>query len=155
MRVRFLALGFLAALSLAGPALADLPASSGTPGPGEKAAPHTVVAYYLHGEQRCKTCLHIESSAEKTLRGSFRQEMQAGRLAWRTANFDKPENEHFVKDFGLVTSSVVLVEMAGNRVVRFKVLDKVWQYARDDHAFEAYVQRETAAFLKTAPPDRG
>jgi len=111
---------------------------------------HKVVAYYFHGAQRCKTCLHIESTAEKVMRERFGEELKAGRLTWRTANIDRAENEHFVKDFQLVSSSVVLVELDGEKPVRYKVLDRVWQLARDDFEFEAYVGRETAAFLKNA-----
>jgi hypothetical protein len=136
----------LLALSCPGAALAA-PAAPATP-----AAAHTVVAYYLHGAQRCRTCLHIQGSAEKVVRASFAEDVAAGRLAWRTADYDKPENEHFVKDFQLVSSSLVLVELDGDTVVRFKVLDKTWQYARDQAEFEAYVERETAAFLKAAQP---
>ncbi len=135
------------ALACLGPGLAAPPASPPSP-----AAGHTVVAYYLHGTQRCRTCLHIQGSAEKVLRASFAADLAAGRLAWRTADYDKPENEHFVKDFRLVSSSVVLVELDGDKVVRFKVLDKTWQYAHDQAEFDAYVERETAAFLKTAQP---
>lgn len=133
--------------ALAAPPPTETAASAAAPGANAATGP-VVVAYYLHGTQRCKTCRHIESSTEKVLRGAFAQDLQTGRLAWRTADFDRPENEHFIKDFGLVTSSVVLVEMTGQRVVRFRVLDKTWQYARDDWALEDYVKRETAAFLR-------
>ena len=143
MRARTVA-ACLTILALAmGSLLAAAPAATGSDG-------HKVVAYYFHGAQRCKTCLHIESTAEKVLRERFGEELRAGQLAWRTANIDRTENEHFVKDFQLVSSSVVLVELDGEKQVRFKVLDKVWQLARDDFEFEAYVGRETAAFLKNA-----
>jgi hypothetical protein len=107
-----------------------------------------VVAYYFHGAQRCKTCLHIESTAQSVLRERFAAEMKAGRLEWRVVDFDKPENEHFVKDFQLVSSSVVLVAFEGEAQLRYKVLDRAWRLAHDDMAFETYVEGETAAFLK-------
>lgn len=136
----------LAGLVLAGPPSAPAPVANDAK--AAKAAGQAVVAYYLHGTQRCKTCLHIQDSAERVLRAAFADDLAAGRLAWRTADYDKPENEHFVKDFRLVTSSVVLVQMDGDKVVTYKVLDKTWQYARDQVEFDAYVERETAAFLK-------
>lgn len=161
MRARHLVLASLAlvfvcatagaVLAASPPAAAKAAAPAQAAAPAETAEP-TVVAYYFHGNQRCKTCMSIESNAERVLRERFADELAAGRLAWRTANIDKPENEHFVKDFQLVSSSVVLVELAGSRPVRHKVLDKVWQYARDQKAFETYVRDEMAAFLKA---DRG
>lgn len=135
--------GILLAVSLL---LSLAPVFAAAP-PAPAAGERKVVAYYFHGTQRCRTCLHIESTAERILAGRFAAEVKAGRLAWRAVDYDRAENEHFIGDFGLVSSSIVLVAYEGSKQVGFKVLDKAWQLVRDDAAFAAYVGDETAAFL--------
>lgn len=113
----------------------------------DPARPSQVVVYYFHGDQRCRTCMHIEEATEETLRARFGKELAAQRLAWRTVNFDRDENEHVIRDYKLVAQSVVLVEYRDGKEVRAKNLDKVWRLIHDDHAFEAYVRDEIVAFL--------
>ncbi len=131
-----------------------LPVAAGTPkttGPAEpivQAAEPQYVVYYFHGNQRCRTCMRIESATEQTVRSRFDKELKAKRLEWRVVNFDKPENEHVIKDYGLVAQSVVLVEYRGGKQVRFKNLDRVWRLIHeDDAAFEAYIRDELRAFM--------
>ena len=72
------------------------------------------------------------------------------RVVWRTLNVDEPENNHFVKDYGLYTKSVVVSEVQDGREVRWKNLDQVWKLLGDPAAFQGYVEREVQAFLEKA-----
>lgn len=138
--------GVLAALvALAPGALAQDP-------PGAEAAATAipsagVVAYYFHGNVRCMTCRTIERLANETITAGFPDELESGELTWRAVNVDEPANEHFVKDFSLVTRSLVLVSYGDGKVVRFQNLDKVWQLVRDEEAFSQYVRESTRSFL--------
>nr|WP_237889947.1 hypothetical protein [Dissulfurimicrobium hydrothermale] len=76
--------------------------------------------------------------------------MKAKRLSFEVVNVQTPEGEHFIKDFGLFTSSLVLVEQENGRSVRYKNLARVWELASDDTALKKYVHDETAQFLKAA-----
>ena len=111
------------------------------------AAGHKVVAYYFHGNVRCMTCRTIERLANETITADFPGELESGELTWRALNVDEPANEHFVKDFNLVTRSLVLVSYRDGKVVRFENLDKVWQLVRDEEAFSQYVRESTRSFL--------
>jgi hypothetical protein len=106
-----------------------------------------VVAYYFHGNFRCRTCLTIERSAHETISEDFPNELASGMLGWRAVNVDEPDNKHFVDDFKLVTRSLVLVSYQDGKVVRFQNLDKVWQLVHDEDAFSEYVRDATHAFL--------
>jgi hypothetical protein len=106
-----------------------------------------VVAYYFHGNVRCTTCRTIERLAHETITADFPDELGSGELTWRALNVDEPANEHFVKDFSLVTRSLVLVSYRDGKVVRFQNLDKVWQLVRDEEAFSQYVRESTRSFL--------
>jgi hypothetical protein len=105
------------------------------------------IAYYFHGERRCKTCRTIEAYAEEAVRLSYGKQIEAGTLEWQAVNMEKPENEHFVKEFGLTSSSVVLVEMKGGKAVRHEILEEVWFKVRDRTDFFRYVREEIRDFL--------
>ena len=107
-----------------------------------------VVAYYLHGNFRCRTCRTIESYSEEAIRGEFADELASGRLAWRVVNIEEPENKHFVKDFELVTKSLVLTEYEDGEVIRWENLKQVWQLVRDKEQFLDYVHSSTRKFLQ-------
>jgi hypothetical protein len=65
-----------------------------------------VVLYYFHGARRCKTCLSMEANALEVVKSEFAEELDSGALVWKVVNYDEPENEHFIKDFKLVSSSL-------------------------------------------------
>lgn len=106
-----------------------------------------VIAFYFHGNVRCATCKKIETYTDEAIHESFADELRDGALAWKVANVEEPENRHYIQDFQLATRSVVLVEFANGKVVRWKNLDKVWQLVRSQDAFSAYIREETSAFL--------
>ena len=117
------------------------------PGADAKAPSTGVVAYYFHGDFRCRTCLAIERQAHETITADFADELSSGQLTWRALNVEQPGNEHFVEDFKLVTRSLVLVSYRDGKVQRFQNLDKVWQLVRDEELFSQYVRESTRAFL--------
>ena len=116
--------------------------------PAEAAAgDRQVVVYYFHGERRCKTCRTIEAFAEEVVQGRFAKQLDSGALAWRTVNYDEAENEHFIEEFELVSSSLVLVEMQDGKQVRFEVLKEAWSLVRDQAAFDQYVLEAVRDYL--------
>jgi len=106
-----------------------------------------VVAMYFHGNARCATCRKIEAYADEAIAQGFVDELESGRLTWRVVNIDESANKHFIKDFQLVTRSVVLVEYRDGKVLRWENLDKVWQLVRSKDRFVSYVDGETREFL--------
>lgn len=109
----------------------------GTIAPETDTASDHVIAYYFHGNVRCKTCNTIELWTKEVV-------LQNQDLEWQIVNIDKPENEHFIQDFQISSSTVVLSD--GNN---YSELVLVWQLVRDDkESFQLYVQNEIAEFLK-------
>jgi hypothetical protein len=111
------------------------------------AADTRFIAYYFHRTLRCPTCLAIEEQAREAVEEGYEEELAAGKLEWHAVNIEEPGNEHFEDDFGLSTSSLVLVQMKGDEVVRWKDLAKVWELVREEPAFQKYVWTEVTAFL--------
>lgn len=107
-----------------------------------------VVLYYFHGTRRCNTCRAIESYAQEAVEEKYADALQAGTLSWTVLNTDEAENAHFVKDFGLVSSSLVLVEVGGGEVRRHEVLQDAWTLVRDKPRFMEYVQKSVRAYLE-------
>ena len=63
-------------------------------------------------------------------------------------NTDEDGNRHFVKDFNLETKSVVLVAMQGDRQLRWKNLDKIWDLVHTKDEFKKYISKEVSVFRK-------
>ncbi len=108
---------------------------------------HRVVAYYFHTTQRCASCRAIEAYSREAIEGGFADAIRDGRLVWRVVNIETKGNEHFVKDYGLYTKSLVLVDEVRGVSSEWKNLDKVWQLLNDKPKFLRYVEDETRAFL--------
>lgn len=133
-------------------ASAPTPAASPTAAPdAPPAASRAVAVYYFHTTARCATCRKIEALSEEAIRTGFAKELKEGKVRWSVVNTDEPDNRHFLQDYQLYTKSLVVVETAGGRQLRWKNLAKVWQLVRDDAAFRQYVQDEVRGYLEGRP----
>jgi hypothetical protein len=75
----------------------------------ETAEPESkVVAYYFHGNTRCVTCRTIESYAREAIENGFSEALKKGQLEFKVVNVEEPQNEHFVQDYQLSASTVVV-----------------------------------------------
>ncbi|MEJ2725750.1 MAG: nitrophenyl compound nitroreductase subunit ArsF family protein, partial [Deltaproteobacteria bacterium] len=130
-----------------------LPVTKGTTktetlGVTEAAKPEsTVVAYYFHGNTRCVTCRTIESYAKEAIESGFPKALKKGQLGFKVVNVEEPQNEHFVQDYQLSASSVVLARFERGKQRDWKNLQLVWDLVRDHDAFVIYVQEEAESFL--------
>jgi len=123
------------------------PKESVTP-PREPAKPQSkVVAYYFHRTQRCRTCLAMEAYAKDALIDEFSDALASGALEWRVHNVEDSGNGHFVQDYGLTASALVMVRLEDDDTKEWKNLDQVWSLVRDEGEFKAYVQREARNYL--------
>lgn len=118
---------------------------SGRQGTEENAA--RIVACYFHGNLRCSTCLTIEAQAREIVESGFAREIQSGLIEWRVVNFDQPGNEHFIEDFQLPSSSLVLLKEQKGTVLEFNILQDVWQLYDKPAEFDNYVRGEILAML--------
>ena len=136
----------LTALAAFGPTV-EADESGLSAGTQEKAPATEIVAYYFHGNLRCKTCRTIETYSQGAITQGFADELESGELTWRVVNVDEAQNKHFVKDFELVTKSLVLVSYRDGEVVRFENLNLIWQLVRDKDGFLKYVRHRTHEFI--------
>jgi hypothetical protein len=108
-------------------------------GGGDALPPDGVVVVNFHGATRCDACREIGTAAQTVVESRFGEEFQSGRLIWRVINFDEPGHRHFIQDYGLTTSTVVVVRRKGGRDVDWRRLDGVWDHLFQAPAMHAYL----------------
>ena len=104
-----------------------------------------LVVVNFHGATRCNGCMEIGKAAQSVVEADFSDALKAGRLKWSVLNFEEPANRHFVKDYGIVSSTVVLVRREKGRDMEWRRLDAVWDHLFDDPAMKTYLRGEIAA----------
>ena len=112
----------------------------------------TVIVYFIHGRAKCPTCDLILAKTQAVLETSFAEEMQIGRLKLVKVDVEKPGNEHFMQDFNLFTTSVVLFHQATGGRKTWKNLEKAWELADDEEAFSDYFKTSLSRFLEEIRP---
>ena len=113
------------------------------PGPDS----HKVIAYYFHTNTRCSTCQKIEEYSKTAIELGFPDELKNGTLELRIVNYEKPENRHFIKDYKLVTKSLILVNLVDGKQTEWSNLKLVWQLYKSEEAFFNYVTQEVRKYL--------
>ncbi len=111
-------------------------------------AKHQLIVYYFHGTQRCANCIKIEAYTKETVDSSFASQLKDSTIVWQLVNTDEDANKHFRQDYQLFTKSVVLSDLADGKQIRWKNLDKIWEYLGDKAAFQAYVRDAITGYLK-------
>jgi hypothetical protein len=135
--------------ALAAAAVLVMTASGGLKLPTASAQPPSprVVAYYFHTNARCSTCRTIEAYSHEAIEEGFQSELKRGTLELRVVNYEEPENRHFIKDYKLVTKSLILVRYADGKQVEWTNLKLVWELTKNKNAFLNYVRGEVANYL--------
>jgi len=132
----------------------DTPRAETEANPAQDTASRVVV-YYLHGNRRCMTCKKLEAYSEEAVTSGFETQLEDSLIVWQVVNFEKQDNEHYVKDYGLYTQSLVLSRRQGDKEVEWKNLEKIWKLVGEKKEFISYVQGELKAFLNPAKEEDG
>lgn len=111
-------------------------------------AAETARVYYLHATFRCVTCNTIEKMTRDVLDQQFADELAAGQVEWRKADFQ--ENESLARQFDVLANCVVVARMQGETVLEYRRLDQVWTLLDDAPRFRAYVGDAIRTYLAGA-----
>jgi hypothetical protein len=117
-----------------------LPAASG----------RRVIVTYMHGTLRCVTCNSIEKMARELVQNEFAREAAAGRVAWKTVNFQ--EDPALAGRYKVASSTLVVVHVRDGKEIGFKRLDDVWVLYTKPGEFAAYVGGAVRACLAEETP---
>jgi len=106
----------------------------------EKKSQAKVIVYSFYGNSRCSTCREIEQYTKETVEQNFSSGTYAGRVAFISVNFEENSNKHFVKDYQLVSASVILQSEKDGKPGKWENLDQVWTTVDNKAKFVAYVK---------------
>jgi hypothetical protein len=140
----FLVLLAVAALSSSGIILSPLAQA------GENAQGAHVIAYYFHGTMRCPTCHKLEQYSKEAIETNFKDALASGKLEFKVVNVEDKGNEHYGSDYQLYTKSLILSLVKDGKQIKWKNLDKIWEYVGNKQRFIDYVKAEVADFLREA-----
>ena len=144
--------GFLLARGVAGLGVLSGGNSASTLSAAPPPPADGLLVYYFNGDFHCPTCDSFETYTRQTLESDFAEPMKQDRLQWRVANVDLPANRHFIRDYRLISRTIVLATFQNGKQVRAKALDKVWDRVANKADFTRYIHDEVAAELRGVAP---
>jgi hypothetical protein len=112
-----------------------------------QSTPHKVIAYYFHTNTRCDTCRKIEAYTHEAIEEGFKTELNSGTLELRVVNYEERENRHYIKEYQLVSKSLILVNMVDGKQTEWMNLKLVWELVKNKQAFLNYVRGEVRNYL--------
>ena len=89
----------------------------------------------------------MQDYTEEALATGFRDDLTSGRLEFRQINFQHLESRHFVQDYQLYTSAVIIARFRDGKQVEWKNLTDVWILSESKSAFTSYLQRHVRYHL--------
>ena len=117
---------------------------------GKNGGSGKVIAYYFHGTFRCPTCHKLEQYSKETIETNFKDALASGKLEFKVVNVEDKGNEHYGNDYQLYTKSLILSLVKDGKQIKWKNLDKIWEYVGNKQRFIDYVKSGVADFLKEA-----
>lgn len=112
---------------------------------GQVLPPDGVVVVNFHAAIRCNGCREIDRETQALMESEFAAALKSGRISHTVINFEDPANKHFIQDYGLTTSTVVVTRRAGGRDVEWHRLDAVWDHLYQGAAMRAYLREQINA----------
>ena len=97
---------------------------------------------YFHATIRCQSCLDIERNAKSTMDELYANEIKSGKMTFASLDFLEPENEKFSKKYDFDNQVLIISKKVNGKEVKWKNLDKIWEYSGDYNKFRDYVKKE-------------
>lgn len=111
-------------------------------------APDKVIVSYFGGAEVCEACRQVEQMVRQAVDAGFHEELQQGRVEFRTINAEAPENRQLVETYQLIARAVIVSDVVQGQETRWKKLDNVWALLGKDQALADYVQAEITSYLQ-------
>jgi hypothetical protein len=109
-----------------------------------------VIAYYFHGSFRCPTCHKLEQYSKEAIEANFKDVIASGRLEYKVVNIEDRGNEHYGSEYQLYTKSLILSLVKEGKEIKWKNMDKIWEYVGNKQRFIDYVKNGITELLKEA-----
>ncbi|MCX5697249.1 MAG: nitrophenyl compound nitroreductase subunit ArsF family protein [Candidatus Omnitrophica bacterium] len=109
-----------------------------------------VYVYYFHGAMRCPACYKLEQYSKETIETNFKDALASGKLEFKVINIEDKGNEHYGSDYQLYTKALILSLVKDGKEIKWKNLDKIWEYVGNKQRFIDYVKSGVGDLLKEA-----
>ena len=106
-----------------------------------------VLVCHFRAKESCKSCVSIKRLTKKALDDYFAEDMIAGRVVLHEIDNADPLNRAIKKDFGIATSSVVLVSFKGGKEHKRIMLENIWSLLKHDQLYLDLMRREISQML--------
>jgi len=103
----------------------------------------TVKVLYFHGNNRCMTCNNMEKYTRELLDEEYQKEMTSGKITFEVFNFDDPANQELVTQYGVESSTLLLVRISGGKERVYNITELGFSYAKNEpEKFKQEVQKK-------------
>ena len=109
----------------------------------------TLQIMYFHATIRCESCLHIEENAKNSVGLLFEKELKDSTIIFRSLDFLEPENEHFAEKYDFTNQTLIISKMVNGKEIKWKNLDKIWEFSNDFESFKEYLRKEVDLMLNS------
>lgn len=107
-----------------------------------------LVVVNFHAAIQCNGCREIDRETQTVMESEFSDALKSGRISHAVINYEDPANKHFIQDYGLSTSTVVVTRRRNGRDAAWQRLDAVWNHLYDDPAMRAYLKAHINQFME-------
>jgi hypothetical protein len=107
-----------------------------------------IIVYYFHGNMRCKSCKTIENYTKEAVKTKYQDEIKKGLVEIKAVNVEKGNNSHFIKDYQLVSRSVVISRVENGEEKEWERLDNVWRLLNNEAKFYEYIYTNMESLIK-------
>jgi hypothetical protein len=102
---------------------------------------------YFHATTRCHGCLTIEENINNSMKALYFKELKDSAITLVSIDFLQPENEHFQDDYKFESQTLIISKKVSGKEVKWKNLDKIWDYSGDYQKFQKYIEEEINKIL--------
>lgn len=108
-----------------------------------------VEVLYLHGPQRCRTCVALEKATKEVLETKFTQQIKNGKVIFRDIDLSTKEGEKIGDKYEVAWSSLIIVRKDGKKEKVTDMTDDGFRYAINNKAkIQALIQQKINDYLK-------
>jgi len=93
--------------------------------------------FHFHATHQCTSCINVGKYAEETLSRYFQDELDSGKIVYKSINAELPENQEIVSKYGVTGASLWLgVYNSSGFFPEENIV--VWYKTMDENAYLAY-----------------
>jgi hypothetical protein len=103
---------------------------------------------YFHATMRCEGCLAIEEFTKNSLSALFDKQLKDSSLTFNSIDFMEEKNAHFQDDYKFEVQTLIISKKVDGKEIKWKNLDKIWDFNSDYQKFQKYIEDEITSFIK-------